>query len=552
MTTPTTEQRIARRRGAPKKARTLAQFIAGAAFALLATSAAPAWPATEYQEKPVEFFRNVLGVEPWAKQIEVIEAIRDHKRVSVRSGHKVSKSNTAAGSALWFYSSFEDARVVLTSTTSRQVDQILWRELRKMVANSGRCVDCKKLDPLPPKPCPHSRVIPELPYELARSGMKAPDFREIVGFTARESEAVAGISGKNLLYLPDEASGIPDGVFEAIEGNRAGGARLAMFSNPTKTSGEHFESFHGKAKLYKTITISSEDSPNVVEGREVIPGLATREWIEEKKIEWGEESPLYKIRVKGVHVLTESGRIISVHAITEAEVRWEETLAEGRLFLGLDPAGPGLAGDETTMFPRRGKKVLRELAWRGLSEDAIIVQARAVLREEKKEGDELPVILIDREGPIGSSLYGRLRAISDTSREFEVIGVRSSDRAVRQPQIYDRVRDELWACGAEWLRDGGAIPESTKLAKELHSPSWYQAVNGRLKVTPKEDLRKEIGRSTDRADGFLLSVWTPAAYRDAEAGETTASPPKVAAAQRDAYASPSMDPYAGLGTWGGR
>ena len=37
------------------------------------------------------FFREILGVEPWAKQIEILEAVRDSSRVAVKSGHKVSK-----------------------------------------------------------------------------------------------------------------------------------------------------------------------------------------------------------------------------------------------------------------------------------------------------------------------------------------------------------------------------------------------------------------------------------------------------------------------------
>jgi len=63
-------------------------------------------PYPQYANDPVGFFRNVLGVEPWgrhpglpadeASQIDILEAVRDHDRVAVRSGHKVSKSCSAA------------------------------------------------------------------------------------------------------------------------------------------------------------------------------------------------------------------------------------------------------------------------------------------------------------------------------------------------------------------------------------------------------------------------------------------------------------------------
>ena len=292
------------------------------------------FPSIRYQRDPASFARDVLGTEPWSRQIEILETIRDHDRSAIASGHKVSKSHSIAITALWWYCSWPDARVVLSSTTSRQVDQILWRELKMMRARSGRCIDCKAADPEGrhiPRPCPHSAIIEGNIGELARTGLKSHDFREIVGFTARESEAVAGVSGARLLYLIDEASGVPDSIFEAIEGNRAGGAKIALFSNPTKTSGAFFAAFHGKAGFYKTLRISSEETPNVTEGRVVIPGLATREWIEEKRREWGIDSALYKVRVKGEFATAEDGKVFSIHAIAEAEQRWHETPAAGRI-----------------------------------------------------------------------------------------------------------------------------------------------------------------------------------------------------------------------------
>lgn len=507
------------------------------------------FPSARYRAEPVAFFREILGVEPWRKQVEVLEAIRDHKRVAVRAGHKVSKSHTIAGVALWYYCSWDDARVVLTSTTSRQVDQILWRELRMMRARGGRCIDCKLEDPdghRITRPCPHSSLIEGEQGELARTGLKSEDFREIVGFTARESEAVAGISGRNLLYLPDEASGIGDEIFEGIEGNRAGGARIAMFGNPTRNEGEFYEAFHGKAHLYKTITISSEETPNVVEGFEKIPGLATREWIEEKKQEWGADSGLYKVRVKGEHATHEEGKIFSIHTIEQAEQRWYDVKESGRLYIGLDPAGPSGSGDESAMCPRRGSKVFEFRCERGLNDEGHIAKLRLLLKDYRLPR-ETPVVVLDREGEIGSALYGTLRAWLDEDAhkgDFELVAVRASDRALRQPDIYDRQRDALTANLETWIRDGGGIPEDPKLAAELHVMEWKVAANGRLKVTPKDEVKKKLGRSPDRYDALALSCWEPLSLRTESAGV-----PTPAAVPQDYHSRPTLDPYAGADSW---
>ena len=519
------------------------------------------WPSAKYREDPVLFFREILGVEPWSKQVEIIEAVRDSPRLAVASGHKVSKSHTAAGIALWYYSSFPDARVVMSSTTARQVDQILWRELQMMRARGGKCVACKAADPqgLMPVPCPHSALIEGKIGELARTGLKSEDFREIVGFTAREAEAVAGISGRRLLYIIDEASGVPDIIFEAIEGNRAGGARIVMFSNPTRTDGEFFRAFHGKKTLYRTIQISSEETPNVVEGRIVVEGLATREWVDEKREEWGEDSPIYRVRVKGEFALNEDGKIFSVHAITEAEQRWHDMPDGGvpedpdqysRLYVGIDPAGASGTGDETGVTVRRGKKQVELLTQRGLDDDAHVALILAVLAKHRRPREAPPVVVVDREGAIGSSLYGALRSHRDRHPGlFELVGVRASDRATRDPMIYDRQRDALVASLESWVRAGGAIVEDVRLAAELHILEWKPALNGRLKVTPKDVVKKELGRSPDRFDSLALACWEPTALRDADpADEKDAAASKAARDDEDDNA-PALNPYGGRRSW---
>lgn len=491
-----------------------------------------------------------LGILQPTQCIEVEHA--SHLYLVGESMIPTHNSHSAAGIALWYYSSFPDARVVMSSTTARQVDQILWRELQMMRARGGRCVACKAEDPdgrRIPRPCPHGALIDGEIGGLARTGLKSDDFREIVGFTAREAEAVAGISGRHLLYIIDEASGVPDAIFEAIEGNRAGGARIVMFSNPTRTSGEFFEAFTKKSDFYKTITVSSEETPNVTSGQVLIPGLATREWIDEKRAEWGEESPLYKVRIQGEFATSEDGKIFSIHAIEQAEELWHETPAEGRLYVGIDPAGESGTGDEAVFAPRRGKKILELQAHLGLSPEAHLVHLLSMLGR-LVQPRERPVVVLDREGAVGARVYGVLLAHLDTQRRnppFELVGLKASDRAPRQPFVFDRMREEITANFEAWIRDGGTIPEDAKLAAEMHVWEWESQVSGRLKLIPsKKALRRQdsLGRSPDRYDAAALSCWEPLALRDGV--PASARRPRQDA---DDFAEATLDPYAGSEAW---
>lgn len=495
------------------------------------------WPDRTWWDRPVEFATQILGLTPWPRQEEILLAARDNERVAVTSGHKVGKSNTSAILALCFYASFDDARVLMTSTTARQVDAILWRELSMTKARGGRCIACKAEDPGArriPAPCPHSALIDGELKGLAKSGLKS-GFREIVGFTAKEAEAVAGISGANLLYLPDEASGIPQIIFDAIEGNRAGGARVVMFSNPTKSSGYFFDAFHKNSRFWKCIRISSEESPNVIAGEKLIPGLATREWIEEKKDEWGEDSALYRIRVKGEFVTNESGRIFSVDAITQAQIRWSDRTTDaagrtvevpadpslGRLFVGLDPAGATGMGDDTVLCFRRGPHVVAFEHRKGLDDEMHLIQLLALMSKRAAPG-ETPVVVLDASGSIGASLGGRLRGYAEQNpRAFRLVAVRGSDRS--SVQHCDRVRDELTDRLEKWLRAGGEIPADDKLAGEMHAMEWeIQPGTGRQKVTAKTKLKRELGRSPDRYDALALSTYEPSNIHEPDEPERKA------------------------------
>ena len=558
------ESEVARvRDGALQALRTFESEFVLTAEARLRLLTRTLFPSPKYRDNPLGFFREVLGVEPWSKQIEIIEAIRIHDRISVKSGHKVSKSHTASGIALWFYCSFDDARAILTSTTARQVDGILWRECRMMRARSGLCVECKKeneqrsaLDQIQ-VPCVHSALIDGTMGELARTGLKSKDFREIQGFTAREAEGVAGVSGRNLLYILDEASGIKEDIFTAVEGNRAGGAKILMFSNPTRTTGEFYESHTSKKRFYSCHTISSEETPNAMYGDDdprAIPGLAGRPWIEEKKEEWGEDSALYKVRVKGEFAELEQGKVFSIHDIAESEARWHDTVAEGRLFIGLDPAGSGPSGDEIAWSLRRGLKQIALITLRGLSEQAILMHTLGIIREHRNDKREIPVLLMDREGKIGAEVWGTFRAFVATQQEspFELYAIRASDKSHHNPIVYDRMRDGLAGNLVEWMMDGGAIIEDTKQSKELHAFEWIELERtGRVKITPKKDIKKELGRSPDRYDALALCAWVPASL--SEHGETEREDTIADAdrSTRDGGGSPAMDPYAGSDQWSG-
>ncbi len=521
-----------------RKRTTLAGSLIGTLSPLAGGTGEHRWPSQRWATDPVGFARDVLGIELWSAQVKILESIRDHRNTTVRSGHKCGKSTALAVAALWFFCTFDRARVFLTAVKPVQIDEVIWKEIRRLYRGAK---------------------IPlggEL-YDLARSGLKSDDERQIWGGTARDGEGLAGISGPNILILVDEASGIQDKFFEVLGSSLAGSGgtvRKCYISNPTRTVGEFYRSHTSASSLFSTIHVSSEDTPNA-RGEKVIPGLAGPEWIAEKRIEYGEDSHAYRVRVKGDFVHDKDGKIISLDDIAAAQLRWDEVPDDGRLQLGLDPAGDGVIGDESAIAARRGARVSTVRAERGKTEDDLVVWAADLATSLRRPREPKPRIVVDAEGGIGTRVVAKLRAWEEAHPDtFDVIAVRSGRKMWGSPE-FDTIRDGLWGTAQKFIRGGGAIPEDVKLAQELNAPTFTADKNQRYIATPKKELRKALGRSPDRADAVCLAVWEFELDDDHERDdevrtEVAVARPLVEEEHEDIIEARTIDPYDALRVWG--
>jgi hypothetical protein len=413
--------------------------------------------------------------------------------------------------------------------------------------------------------------------KLARTGLRDPiTLAEILGRSADTKEAVAGTSGGDLLYIVDEASGVRDDIFQAIDGNRMGGnAWVFLISNPTRADGEFYESHHRKSQEaigpagYVTIHISSRESPNVTgewrtlqewdpklgkwkPRRGPIPGLADPEELE--RYAAAHDAAMVKIRIEGLFVIGEEAKVFPLSALEASQGRWHETAPSGRLYIGLDPAGSGPEGDETVAVARRGSKVTAIRADRGLSADGRVALVCDLIAHERTEGGyrgPKPVVVFDYGGAVGAETGAALTLYLERNPEaFELVRMVSSWNAIRQRHIYEKMRDLLWAIAADWLKAGGALPTNAKLERDLHAPEFKLDHKNRLKLTPKDEIKKLLGRSPDHGDAFVLSCWEPTGIVEQDEGEAegaTAQAARLGVSSHESEWLPehTFDPYGG-------
>ncbi len=81
-------------------------------------------------DHPVSFVEEVLGEKPYDKQVEILRAVPRRRRVSVVGCNGSGKDWAAARVVLWWMHARHPAKAIVTGPTSRQVDDIVWNEIR--------------------------------------------------------------------------------------------------------------------------------------------------------------------------------------------------------------------------------------------------------------------------------------------------------------------------------------------------------------------------------------------------------------------------------------
>lgn len=460
-----------------------------------------------YFDDPVAFTQEVLGFEPWEGQKLVMRAIATHDAVTVPAGRAVGKSRLDGAIALWFVATRgPNSRVICTGPTNNVVQQVFWEELRNLFTFAKKPIrgECAK---------------------KSTTGLRTSEGAQVLGLTAERPEGFQGIRAGNMLVIVDEASGVDDTIFEVIEGNMAGGSKLLLTGNPTKSKGFFRESF--RSDRFVCINLPSTDSPNVVAGEVLVKGLATREWLDERKRVWGEDSPIYKIHVLGQVVEGLEGQLFPYEMVTAAKALWPLTQPTGRLVVGVDPAGASQTGDDSAFAARRGNKVCHLYGRKLKSEEDHLAEVLGLIASHRGDSSEIPLVVVDRDGDIGARVYGILRSFQVTHEDvFQLIGIRGGEKARRKPLVYDRVRDELWFGLVDMFRNGLTIPEEPKLERDLSEIKAEAHVSGKSKVTSKDELRTALdGRSPDRGDALTLCCFEVREWKAEDVAPKPAPPP---------------------------
>jgi hypothetical protein len=427
-----------------------------------------------YRDDPVRFAQEVIGIEPDEWQVELLDAIAAPaiRRVSVRSGHGVGKSTGVAMAAIWHVLMRYPSKTVVTAPTSAQLFDACFAEMKNVA---------KRLKP------PFNNL---LEIKSDRIELKsAPESTFISCRTSRseQPEALAGVHSENVLLLADEASGIPEAVFEAASGSMSGhNATTVLTGNPTRNTGFFYETHTRLRDDWYTMHVSCVDSPRVSE-----------DFVTDMQRRYGEDSPAYHVRVLGNFPPSEEDTVIPVALVEHAfnnEVKVHEDTAG---VWGLDVARQG--DDSSVLCKRQGPVVHPLTVWRNLD----LMQLTGAVKAEYDAAppSKRPVeIIVDSNG-FGAGVLDRLRELGLPAR-----GLNVSERAMAK-QTYLNLRAELWFKCKAWLENMDvSLPKDDALYSELVAPRYMFTSSGKIQVESKDSMKKRGVRSPDRADALCLAL----------------------------------------------
>lgn len=462
-------------------------------------------PDHPFLNDPAGWVAATTGEHLWSKQVEIMDAVRHHRRVAVKACHGPGKSFIGGRIVTYWLDVHPalEAFAVTTAPTDNQVKAILWREITR-AHRKGNLPGRITLD-----------AQWKIQDELVAMGRKPADHDE---------HGFQGIHARWVLVLLDEACGIAKTIWTATDTlvtNEEG--RVLAFGNPDDPTsqfkvicdGAPEDGSSGMSKEgWWVITISVFDTPNFT--GEHVPAelrhyLPSATWVEERRRAWGEGSPLWTAKVLGEFPEDAGDGVVPWSAIKRCQGDAQEAKIgplRVPVRLGVD-VGAGV--DETVIRAMAGRRVLGGDdvgVWRLSTTDSEVIVDKVLDAVRLTSATSVNVDVIG----VGFGVVGSLRRRLPAEVPWPVVveGVNVAE-AAQDPTRFINLRAEIWwTVGREWCQDRAwdlsEVDDET--LNELAAPK-YREVNGRIQIESKDDVRKRLHRSTDNADSLLLAAYQP-------------------------------------------
>lgn len=443
--------------------------------------------------QPGTVLANFDGPEDWACAlmnriktgiVDLNEAIQE----AIASGHGIAKSATVSHLIMWAFCTYPDTRGVVTANTETQLKTKTWSELGKWF---NLCFFARE----------H--------FTLTATGLFSKDpARErtwridMIPWSEKNPAAFAGLhnKGKRLLLVFDEASEIPDIIWETAEGALTDADTEIIwlaFGNPTRNVGRFRECFPG-GKFERQWNHLQIDSRSV----RITNKKRLQNWIEA----YGEDSDFVRVRVLGQFPRRGLTEFFSAAEIDAAMAREVFVQRSDPLALGVDVARFGK--NDSVLFPRKGRdaRTINRQRFSGLSTIELTDRVFAFNDQYRPDG-----ILVDG-GGVGGGVVDNIRGRRLHCYEIQFGGkdVIFNCTYGNTGEHYANNRAAMYGACRAWLKTG-CLPNDPELRRQMLAIEYTYNVRDEIQLVRKEDLTDQDGNgiSLDDIDALVLTFAYP-------------------------------------------
>lgn len=301
--------------------------------------------------------------------------------------------------------------------------------------------------------------------------------------------ALSGLHSRFPFLLLDEIGMMPPTVGQKASQIFTGGVEdglIAAAGNPTSTSGLLYDIWNRQRGLWTTVTITAD--PDDPKRTPRVDPVHAREQI----AQYGRDNPWVMATILGLFPPTSLNALLGIEDVERAMNRHlrEDVYEFAQKRLGVDCARFG--DDATIIFPRQGLAAFKFAEMRNARSNEIAARVAKAKMDWESELE-----FVDGTGGWGSGVIDSLTVAGHTPFEVQFAG-RADD-----PRFYNK-RTEMWWRMAEWVKKGGALPRDPQLQRELTEPLYYYQ-DGKIRLEEKDQIKKRLGFSPDRADSLGLT-----------------------------------------------
>ena len=424
------------------------------------------------------------GLDKWqAERLDIIgKKLRENQgkknrpviKMSIVSGNGIGKTALLSILSNWAMSTCGDARVNITAGTGSQLATKTWPVLatwfRRCITNHWFSIQATSI--------------------TAKQKWHEHTWRtDCITWSKEKPESYAGLhnQGKLLLMIMDEASQIPDIIFETAEGAFTDDNTDIIFiitGNPTRNTGFFHSTLNSRRKYWEAVQI---DSRNV--------SMTNKAELKQQEEFYGEDSDWFRVHVRGEFPLSSTLSFIPLSLVEEARKRSlrESEFNFAPVIIGVDGS---YRGDECVIFMRQGLYSYQLWSGRNIEDDVLIANKIALFEDELKAD----AVFVDMGGGTGIVSAGKAMG-----RKWRLVSF--AEKPGKEGILNKRA--EMYYDCKEWLRSGGEIPDDPILTEQLVNVETKGRLDGKLQLEAKEEIKSRGFESPGRSDSLVLTFAYP-------------------------------------------